>query len=170
MFAATRSSAPCPFGLMASQGVPGQISSFLRYNPHIRSPRRGTLRAPSVHEDVSAFTKPSVPKVRSIIGTHLLNARGRSRSANSSTCSQTSLFKISARGAREVQVLAHGSLSSSCRCICSLASISGSFLSSSDLPRRRPCAKMLVLYETSLGFCLFKLTDDAKLESKDKEF
>ena len=26
---------------------------------------------------------------------------------------------------------------------------------------------MLVLYETSLGFCLFKLTDDAKLESKD---
>ncbi|KAH9942990.1 Nop domain-containing protein [Epithele typhae] len=26
---------------------------------------------------------------------------------------------------------------------------------------------MLVLYETSLGFCLFKLTDDAKLDSKD---
>ena len=26
---------------------------------------------------------------------------------------------------------------------------------------------MLVLYETSLGFCLFKLTDDAKLESQD---
>ncbi|KAI0771521.1 Nop-domain-containing protein [Trametes elegans] len=31
---------------------------------------------------------------------------------------------------------------------------------------------MLVLYETSLGYCLFKLTDDAKLESEDlwKEF
>ena len=31
---------------------------------------------------------------------------------------------------------------------------------------------MLVLYETSLGYCLFKLTDDAKLESDDlwKEF
>ena len=28
-------------------------------------------------------------------------------------------------------------------------------------------SKMLVLYETSLGYCLFKLTDDAKLESKD---
>lgn len=26
---------------------------------------------------------------------------------------------------------------------------------------------MLVLYETSLGFCLFKLTDTAKLESAD---
>lgn len=26
---------------------------------------------------------------------------------------------------------------------------------------------MLVLYETSLGFCLFKLTDSAKLESAD---
>ena len=26
---------------------------------------------------------------------------------------------------------------------------------------------MLVLYETALGFCLFKLTDDAKLESQD---
>lgn len=26
---------------------------------------------------------------------------------------------------------------------------------------------MLVLYETALGFCLFKLTDDAKLDSKD---
>lgn len=26
---------------------------------------------------------------------------------------------------------------------------------------------MLVLYETALGFCLFKLTDTAKLESAD---
>jgi nucleolar protein 58 len=26
---------------------------------------------------------------------------------------------------------------------------------------------MLVLYETSLGFCLFKLTDSAKLTSPD---
>lgn len=26
---------------------------------------------------------------------------------------------------------------------------------------------MLVLYETALGFCLFKLTDAAKLESAD---
>ena len=26
---------------------------------------------------------------------------------------------------------------------------------------------MLVLYETSLGYCLFKLTDDGKLESDD---
>lgn len=26
---------------------------------------------------------------------------------------------------------------------------------------------MLVLYETSLGFCLFRLTDDAKIESKN---
>ena len=26
---------------------------------------------------------------------------------------------------------------------------------------------MLVLYETALGFCLFKLTDDGKLESND---
>lgn len=31
---------------------------------------------------------------------------------------------------------------------------------------------MLVLYETALGYCLFKLTDEAKLESSDvwKEF
>ncbi len=31
---------------------------------------------------------------------------------------------------------------------------------------------MLVLYETALGYCLFKLTDEAKLESPDvwKEF
>jgi hypothetical protein len=28
-------------------------------------------------------------------------------------------------------------------------------------------SNMLVLYETSLGFCLFKLTDSAKLESAD---
>ena len=27
--------------------------------------------------------------------------------------------------------------------------------------------KMLVLYETALGFCLFKLTDEGKLESDD---
>ena len=32
--------------------------------------------------------------------------------------------------------------------------------------------KMLVLYETALGYCLFKLTDSAKLQSDDlyKEF
>lgn len=31
---------------------------------------------------------------------------------------------------------------------------------------------MLVLYETALGYCLFKVTDSAKLESADlwKEF
>ena len=33
-------------------------------------------------------------------------------------------------------------------------------------------AKMLVLYETAMGYCLFKVTDSAKIESADlyKEF
>jgi hypothetical protein len=44
--------------------------------------------------------------------------------------------------------------------------------SHSKTPQRLENSKMLVLYETALGYCLFKVTDSAKLEKADlwKEF